>query len=62
MKRYRRNWVIGVAMMICGAVLLYVAEPGMTKNIARFMLGAGLILAGWSGSDWMEKERSPEKR
>jgi uncharacterized membrane protein HdeD (DUF308 family) len=62
MKPYRRNWLIGVAMMIGGAVLLYLVEPGMTKNIARFMLGAGLIVAGWAGSIWMEKERSPEKR
>ena len=62
MKPYRRNWLIGVAMMLFGAVLLYVAEPGMTRNIAKFMLGGGLILAGWAGSIWMEQERTPEKR
>jgi uncharacterized membrane protein HdeD (DUF308 family) len=62
MTPHRRNWLIGIAMMICGIVILFLAEPGLTKNIARFMLGAGLILAGWSGSIWMEKERSPEKR
>ena len=62
MKPYRRNWLFGVAMMVCGVVILFLTEPGLIKNIARYMIGAGLVLAGWSGSVWMEKEKTPEKR
>ena len=54
--------MIGVAMIICSALLLYVVELGIPKNYARFLLGIGLILAGWAGSIWIEQEKSPEKR
>jgi hypothetical protein len=62
MKPYRRNWLIGVAMIICSALLLYVVELGIPNNFARFLLGTGLILSGWAGSIWIEQEKSPEKR
>ena len=57
MKPYRRNWMIGVGVAISGIVVYLLSSPGQVKTVAMYAIGAGLVLAGWSGSVWMEKEK-----
>ncbi len=57
MKPYRRNWMIGVGIALSGIVVFFLSSPGQVKTIAMYAIGVGLILAGWSGSVWMEKEK-----
>ena len=54
---HRRNWMIGVGVALSGIVVYFFSSPGTVKTIALYAIGAGLILAGWSGSVWMEKEK-----
>ncbi len=62
MKSYRRNWMIGVGVALSGIVVYLLSSPGQLKTGALFAIGAGLVLAGWSGSVWIEKEKFSEKR
>ena len=55
MKKYRRNWMTGVGVALIGMVAYLLSSPGQVKTIAMYAIGAGLILAGWSGTVWMEK-------
>lgn len=57
MKPYRRNWMIGVFVALSGIAVYLLSNPGDVKTIALYSIGAGLVLAGWSGSVWMEKEK-----
>jgi uncharacterized membrane protein HdeD (DUF308 family) len=57
MKPHRRNWMIGVGVALSGIVVYLLNSPGTAKTVAFYAIGAGLILAGWSGSVWMEKEK-----
>ncbi len=61
MKPYRRNWMIGVAVVIVSVLVYLFSSPGLLKTGAFYSIGLGLILAGWSGSVWMEKEKLPKK-
>ena len=57
MKPYRRNWLIGVLLVFVGVGVYLLAEPGLAKTIAGYVIGAGLLLAGWSGRIWMFEEK-----
>ncbi len=61
MKPYRRNWMIGMALVVASVLVYLISSPGTVKTVALYAIGVGLILAGWSGSVWMEKEKLSEK-
>lgn len=54
--------MIGVGVALSGIVVYLLSSPGQLKTGALFAIGAGLVLAGWSGSVWIEKEKFSEKR
>ena len=54
---HRRNWMIGVGVALSGIVVYFLTSPGTMKTVALYAIGAGLVLAGWSGSVWMEKKK-----
>lgn len=49
--------MIGVGVALSGIVVYLLSNPGTVKTVALYAIGAGLVLAGWSGSVWMEKEK-----
>ena len=49
--------MIGVGVALSGIVVYFLTSPGTMKTVALYAIGAGLVLAGWSGSVWMEKEK-----
>ena len=57
MKPYRRNWMIGVGVALSGILVYFLTSPRQVKTVALYAIAAGLVLAGWSGSVWMEKEK-----
>lgn len=57
MRPYRRNWLVGVIVALLGLVMYLLSSPGTLKTYGLYALGAGLALAAWSGSVWMEKEK-----
>ena len=57
MKPHRRNWMIGVGVALSGIVVYFLTSPSTVKTVALYAIGVGLVLAGWSGSVWMEKEK-----
>jgi hypothetical protein len=61
MKSYRRNWMMGMALVVASVLVYLISSPGTVKTVALYVIGVGLILAGWSGSVWMEKEKLSKK-
>lgn len=61
MKSYRRNWMMGMALVVASVLVYLISSPGTVKTVALYAIGVGLILAGWSGSVWMEKEKLSKK-
>ena len=61
MKPYRKNWMIGVGVALSCIVVYLLSSPGPVKTVAFYGIGSGLVLSGWSGSVWMEKEKPSEK-
>ncbi len=60
MKPYRRNWMIGFFLILTG-----IAAYLFSIKYSLFLVGAGVIVAGWSGRVWMYEEKqkiTPEKR
>ena len=49
--------MIGIGIALTGIVMYLLSSPGQVKTVAMYAIGAGLVLAGWSGSVWMEKEK-----
>lgn len=49
--------MIGMAVFILSVLVYLFSGPGVLKTGALYSMGLGLILAGWSGSVWMEKEK-----
>ena len=61
MKTYRRNWMMGMALVVASVGVYLISSPGTVKTVALYAIGAGLTLAGGSGSVWMDKEKLSEK-
>jgi hypothetical protein len=60
MKPYRRNWMIGFFLILTG-----VASYLFSIRNSLYFIGAGVIVAGWSGRVWVYEERqktTSEKR
>ena len=56
MKRYRRNYAIGLGLFIIGLAVTFLTE-GILDTVGMLTAGGGLILAGWSGRQWWYYER-----
>lgn len=56
-KPYRRNWMIGMAAVLCGIVTYLVSSLSTLKTGVLYAIGTGLILAGWSGRIWVYEEK-----
>ncbi len=52
MKPYRRNWMIGFFIILIGVAAYLFSIRG-----SLYLVGAGGVLAGWSGRVWMYEEK-----
>ena len=52
MKPYRRNWMIGFFLILIGVAAYLLSVRG-----ALYLVGAGIVVAGWSGRVWMYEEK-----
>ena len=57
MKPYRRNYSIGLVLFIIGLAVLLINKDGTIDTIAKIVVAASFILAGWSGRQWWYYEK-----
>jgi hypothetical protein len=52
LKPYRRNWMIGFFLIIIGLAAYLFSMSGSV-----YIIGVGVVVAGWSGRVWAYEER-----
>ena len=52
MKPYRRNWMIGFFLILIGVAAYLLSVRG-----SLYLVGAGIVVAGWSGRVWVYEEK-----
>lgn len=52
MKPYRRNWMIGFFLILIGVAAYLFSMRG-----SLYLVGIGIVVAGWSGRVWMYEEK-----
>ena len=52
MKPYRRNWMIGFFLILIG-----VAAHLFSVRGSLYLVGAGIVVASWSGRVWVYEEK-----
>ncbi len=57
MKPYRRNYMIGLVLVIVGLVIMLLSPDGVVDTVGKLLAAAGFILAGWSGRQWWYYEK-----
>lgn len=57
MKSYRRNYLIGLILLILGLIVVFLSPDGEIDIVGKILAAGGFILAGWSGRQWWYYEK-----
>jgi hypothetical protein len=61
LKPYRRNYMIGLVLVIVGLAIMLLSPDGVVDTVGKVLAAAGFILAGWSGRQWWYYEKQAKR-